>query len=320
MPFQEVPSLLDFPKLEREVLEFWEKQRIFEKSVSSRPGNRPFKFYEGPPTANGKPGIHHVISRSIKDFVCRYKTMQGYRVERMAGWDTHGLPVEIEIEKELGISSKDQIESYGIDKFNQKCRESVFRYVKEWNELTKRMGYWIDLEKPYITYTNEYIESVWWLLSEMWKKGFLYQGFKILTYCPRCETALSSHEASLGYQDVTERAVTVKFPLSDGVDRFVLAWTTTPWTLPGNVALAAGADIDYVEVEQETEGRKEILYLAETRLGMLKGRHRILRRLRGREMEGWKYKPLFDFVNLSDEKHPAYYVALADFVNTEEGT
>ena len=320
MPFREVPSTLDFPKLEKEILGFWEKNRIFEKSVSTRSENRPFVFYEGPPTANGKPGIHHVISRCIKDFVCRYKTMQGFRVDRKAGWDTHGLPVEIEIEKELGLTSKDQIEAYGIDKFNEKCRNSVFRYVKEWNELTRRMGYWVDLENPYITYTNEYIESVWWLLSEMWKKGFLYQGFKILTYCPRCETALSSHETSLGYQDVTERAVTVKFPLIEGANRYVLAWTTTPWTLPGNVALAAGSEIEYVEVEQDIRGQKEILYIAEARLGMLKGEHRILRKLYGREMEGWKYRPLFDFVNLADDTHRAYYIALADFVNTEEGT
>jgi isoleucyl-tRNA synthetase len=320
LPFQEVYSIQDIPKLEKAVLEFWGKNGIFEKSVSSRPENRPFVFYEGPPTANGKPGIHHVISRSIKDFVCRYKTMQGFRVDRMAGWDTHGLPVEIEIEKELGISHKDQIESYGVDRFNKKCRESVFRYVKEWNELTRRMGYWVDLEHPYITYTNDYIESVWWLLSEMWKKGFLYQGFKILTYCPRCETALSSHETSLGYQEVTERAVTIKFPVDGEKNKYILAWTTTPWTLPGNVALAAGPEIDYVEVEQERGGEKEVLVLAEARLSMLKGEHRIMRQIKGRDMNGWKYRPLFDFLNLSDGTHPAYYVAMADFVNTDDGT
>ncbi|MBN2029798.1 class I tRNA ligase family protein, partial [bacterium] len=233
--FREVKNSVDFPKLEEEILRFWEKNRIFEKSVETRPENRPFVFYEGPPTANGKPGIHHVISRSIKDFVCRYKAMQGYRVHRKAGWDTHGLPVEIEVEKELGFQSKDQIEAYGVDKFNQKCRESVFRYLKEWNELTRRIGFWVDLENPYITYTNEYIETVWWLLSEMWKKGLLYKGFKILPYCPRCETPLSSHETSLGYEDVTEWALTAKFPLVEGENRYVLAWTTTPWTLPGNV-------------------------------------------------------------------------------------
>lgn len=320
MSFREVKNPIDFPRLEKEILDFWEENRIFEKSVTTRSEDRPFTFYEGPPTANGKPGIHHVISRSIKDFVCRYKTMQGYRVSRKAGWDTHGLPVEIEVEKELGFQSKDQIEDYGIDKFNKKCKESVFRYLKEWNELTRRIGFWVDLEDPYITYTNEYIETVWWLLAEMWKNGFLYLGFKILTYCPRCETPLSSHESSLGYHEVTERALTAKFPLIDRENHFVLAWTTTPWTLPGNVALAVGADILYVEAEQEKDGRKETYYLAENRLDVLKGEFRIIKTLLGKEMEGWKYRPLFDFVNLADEKHPAYYVTTADFVTTEEGT
>ena len=324
LPFQDAPSTVDFPRLEKEIIDFWEKHRIFEKSLSTRAKGSPFVFYEGPPTANGKPGIHHVISRSIKDFVCRYKTMQGMLVHRKAGWDTHGLPVEIEIEKELGFQHKEQIEAYGVARFNRKCRESVFRYVEEWNELTRRIGFWVDLEHPYITYENDYIETVWWLLAQMWKKNLLYQGFKILTYCPRCETPLSSHEMSLGYRDVTERALTVKFPLReplrDGVERYVLAWTTTPWTLPGNVALAVGNDIDYAEVEQTIQSRTEILYLAESRLGMLKGEYRILRRLKGSEMVGWKYAPLFDFVNLEDPEHPAYYVAAADFVNTEEGT
>jgi isoleucyl-tRNA synthetase len=328
LPFKDVSSTTDFPVLEKEILAFWEKQRIFEKSLSTRSGGRPFVFYEGPPTANGKPGIHHVISRSIKDFVCRYKTMQGMLVHRKAGWDTHGLPVEIEIEKELGFLHKDQIEAYGVDKFNTKCRESVFRYVGEWNEMTRRIGFWVDLDHPYITYENDYIETVWWLLAQMWKKNLLYQGFKILTYCPRCETPLSSHETSLGYRDVTERALTVKFELReplresppDGHDRYILAWTTTPWTLPGNVALAVGGDIVYAEVEQTVHDRTEILYLAEARLGMLKGEYKVLRTLKGAEMAGWKYRPLFDFVNLEDTEHPAYYVATADFVNTEEGT
>ncbi|MBN2201820.1 isoleucine--tRNA ligase [bacterium] len=320
MPFREAPSSVDFPKMEKEILSFWDSRQIFEKSVRERPEDRPFIFYEGPPTANGRPGIHHVISRSIKDFVCRLRTMQGYRVHRKAGWDTHGLPVEIEVEKELGIQHKEQIEAYGVDRFNRKCRESVFRYVGEWNELTRRIGFWVDLEHPYITYDNDYIETIWWLLAQFWKKGHLYQGFKILTYCPRCETALSSHETSLGYRDVTERSVTVKFRLTEGENRFVLAWTTTPWTLPGNVALAVGEDIDYVEAEQDTPAGPEIYFLAEARLSMLKGEARIRRRLKGKEMVGWRYKPLFDDVNLEDESHPAYRVAAADFVNTEDGT
>jgi len=318
--FREVKNPIDFPELEKEILDFWEKQKIFKKSIETRPEEKPFTFYEGPPTANGKPGIHHVISRSIKDFVCRYKTMQGFRVNRKAGWDTHGLPVEIEVEKELGFQSKDQIEAYGIAKFNQKCRESVFKYLKEWNEMTRRIGFWVDLDDPYITYTNDYIETVWALLADMWKKGFLYLGFKILPYCPRCETPLSSHETSLGYSEVTERSLTAKFPLVEGENRFVLAWTTTPWTLPGNVALAVGPDILYVEAEQEKNGKKEIYYLAENRLDVLRGDFRIVRKLLGNEMDGWKYRPLFDFVNLSDAGHPAYYVATADFVTTDEGT
>jgi isoleucyl-tRNA synthetase len=318
--YKEVNNPIHFPDLEKEILDFWEKNQIFRKSVESRPSDRSFIFYEGPPTANGKPGIHHVISRSIKDFVCRYQTMKGYSVNRKAGWDTHGLPVEIEIEKEMDFQKKDQIEAYGVDKFNQECRESVFRYVKEWNELTRRIGYWVDLDNPYITYTNDYIETVWWLLAQMWKKGFIYQGFKILPYCPRCETPLSSHEISLGYEDVTERSVIVKFRLIDGERRFILAWTTTPWTLPGNVALAAGADILYVEVEQENNGLKETYYIAENQIEMLSGEYQIKRKLLGKELEGWKYQPLFEFVNLEDDEHPAYFLALADFVTTEEGT
>jgi len=320
LAFREVKNPIDFPSLEKEIIDFWEKEQIFQKSVESRAVDRPFTFYEGPPTANGKPGIHHVISRSIKDFACRYKTMQGYRVNRKAGWDTHGLPVEIEVEKALGFEAKDQIEAYGIDKFNKKCKESVFRYLKEWNELTRRIGFWVDLDNPYITYTNEYIETVWWLLAEMWKKGILYLGFKILPYCSRCETALSSHETSLGYSEVTERSITAKFPLVDGENRYILAWTTTPWTLPGNVALAVGEEIVYAEVEQEFNGKKETYYLAENRLEILKGDYRLVRKLSGKEIEGWRYHPLFDFVNLSDDEHPAYYAAMADFVTTEEGT
>jgi isoleucyl-tRNA synthetase len=320
LPYRNVKTPVKFPELEKEILDFWEKNNIFQKSIDTRPADKRFIFYEGPPTANGKPGIHHVISRGIKDFVCRYKTMRGYRVHRKAGWDTHGLPVEIEVEKELGFQSKDQIEEYGVEKFNEKCRESVFRYLKEWNEMTRRIAFWVDMDDPYITYTNEYIESVWWLLAEMWKKDLLYLGFKILPYCPRCETALSSHEVSLGYREVTERSVTVKFPLKNEENKYILAWTTTPWTLPGNVALAVGPKVLYAEVEQERDGIKERYILAENRLDTLKGPFKIIKTFPGSEMKGWKYNPLFDFVNLEDEKHEAYYVAEADFVTTDEGT
>lgn len=320
LPYQEVKSPVNYSELENDILEFWKANRIFEKSVESRPEDNPFVFYEGPPTANGKPGIHHVISRCIKDFVCRMKTMQGYRVTRKAGWDTHGLPVEIELEKQLGFEHKDQIEAYGVEKFNQKCRESVFKYVKEWDELTRRIGYWVDLENPYITYKNEYIETVWYLLSRMWEKDLLYQGFKILPYCSRCETALSSHETSLGYKEVTDKSITAKFLLKEFPDTYILAWTTTPWTLPGNVALAVGADIDYVKVEQEVKGRKEFYFIAEKRLEMLKGEYRIAEKVKGSDLSGLHYYPLFDFVDLSDADHPAYLVATGDFVTTEEGT
>ncbi|MFC1569772.1 isoleucine--tRNA ligase [bacterium] len=320
MSFKEVKNPIQFPELEKEILKFWEDNKIFEKSILTRPDNKPFIFYEGPPTANGKPGIHHVISRSVKDFVCRYKTMLGYQVHRKAGWDTHGLPVEIEVEKTLGIEHKEQIESYGVDKFNIKCRDSVFKYVKEWNELTRRIAYWVDLDNPYVTYTNEYIESVWWLLAQLFEKDLLYRGFKILPYCSRCETALSSHETSMGYREVTDRAIVAKFQLVDGDKRYVLAWTTTPWTLPGNVALAIGEEIIYVEVQQETEQGLETYYLAENRMEMLKGEYKVIRKLPGQEMIGWKYQPLFDFIDLSDEEHPAYFIAAADFVTTEEGT
>ncbi|MBN1780484.1 isoleucine--tRNA ligase [bacterium] len=320
LAFKEVTNPVQFPALEKEILEYWDQNQIFKKSISTRSDSKPFIFYEGPPTANGKPGIHHVISRSVKDFVCRYKTMHGYQVHRKAGWDTHGLPVEIEVEKTLGFEHKEQIESYGVDKFNRACRESVFKYVSEWNELTRRMAYWVDLDRPYVTYTNDYIESVWWLLDQMFQKDLLYQGFKILPYCPRCETALSSHETSLGYKDVSERAVVVKFPLADGEGRYILAWTTTPWTLPGNVALAVGNDIDYVEVEQVTDQGTEIYYLAENRMEILQGDTKVLRKMTGNELVGWKYRPLFDFIDLSDAEHPAYFVAHADFVTTDEGT
>jgi len=296
--YKKIENPVDFPSLEQEILNFWEENNIFEKSVNTRPEDKPFVFFEGPPTANGRPGIHHVISRCIKDFVCRYQTMKGRRVHRKAGWDAHGLPVEIEVEKDLGFDRKDQIEAYGIDKFNDKCRESVFKYLKQWNELTLRIGYWVDLENPYITYTNDYIETVWWLLAEMWKKDLLYLGFKVLPYCPRCETALSSHEISLGYREVTERSITAKFPLIDGEDRYILAWTTTPWTLPGNVALAVGPDILYAEVEQTRDGKTETYFLAESRLEELRGEINLIRTFPGKEMEGWQYRPLFDFINL----------------------
>ncbi len=255
--FKEFTGQFTQQHVEQEMLKFWDANQIFRKSVETRDKNKNYVFYEGPPTANGTPGIHHVISRTIKDFVCRYKTMQDYHVERKAGWDTHGLPVEIEVEKALGIDGKEQVLEYGVDKFNQKCKESVFKYKKEWDDLTRKIGFWIDLENPYITYENSYIESVWWILKEFWKRDFIYRGYQIIPYCPRCETPLSSHEVAQGYEDVEDPSIYVKIQLKTEPDTYFLIWTTTPWTLISNVALAFNLDMDYVKVIHE--GQKLIL-------------------------------------------------------------
>ncbi|GAB4168198.1 MAG: isoleucine--tRNA ligase [Calditrichia bacterium] len=313
--FKEVDQKKSIPQLEESILSFWEKHNIFEKSRKIRENAPHFVFYEGPPTANGKPGIHHVLSRTIKDTVCRYKTMAGYRVDRKAGWDTHGLPVEIEVEKQLNLDGKEQIEEYGVERFNQQCKESVFNYKKDWDDLTRRIGYWIDLENPYITFTNDYIESVWWILAQFHKKNLLYQGFKILPYCPRCQTPLSSHEVSQGYKTVKDPSVYVKAQSVDEPEVKFLVWTTTPWTLISNVALAVHPDVDYVEIETESEK----LILAEARLSALfkEDEYKVLKRFKGKELEGKRYKRLFDFVPVEQD---AFYVVLGDFVTTEDGT
>ncbi len=311
--FKELPNQYRLPELEQEILSFWEANDIFKKSVDSRDPAKPFVFYEGPPTANGRPGIHHVISRTIKDFVCRLRTMQGYRVERKAGWDTHGLPVEIEVEKELGIEGKEQILDYGIAKFNQKCKENVFRYKKEWDELTRRIAFWVDLDHPYITYSDNYIESVWWILKELWQKGLLYEGYKILPYCPRCETALSSHEVSLGYQEVSDPSIFVKMKIKGEANTYFLVWTTTPWTLISNVALAVHPTVKYVKIQH----RGEQLILAEPRLLVMRGDYEIISEYMGDDLAGLEYEPLFQFLK---PKEKAWYVITADFVTTEDGT
>ncbi|MDZ7346406.1 MAG: isoleucine--tRNA ligase [candidate division KSB1 bacterium] len=299
--------------LEKEILAFWEKDRTFQRSVDERPADNPFVFYEGPPTANGRPGIHHVISRTVKDSVCRLKTMQGFRVERKAGWDTHGLPVEIEVEKTLGLDGKDQVLEYGVAEFCAKCRESVWLYKQDWDELTRRMGYWVDLENPYITYTNEYIESVWWILKEFWKKGLIYQGFKILPYCPHCETPLSGHEVSLGYEEVSDPSVYIKLKVKGEDNTYFLVWTTTPWTLISNVALALHPDVIYVKVRHQGQN----LILAEERLGVLHGEYEILEKKTGSELLGIDYEPLYTFVE-PDKR--AYYTVAGDFVTTTDGS
>jgi isoleucyl-tRNA synthetase len=312
---------LDLPQSEAKILALWREIGAFEQGVKRREGGPRFTFYEGPPTANGLPGVHHVLSRTLKDVVCRYKQMCGHHVPRKGGWDTHGLPVEIAVERELGISGKEQIEKYGIAEFNALCRKSVLRYETEWRRLTERIGYWLDMDAPYFTFSNEYIESVWWILRRYHDKGLLYQGHKIVPYCPRCGTPLSSHEVSQGYDDVTEPSVTVKFALEDEPGAYVLAWTTTPWTLPGNVALAVGADLPYVRVRQTIDGREERYYLARARLAQLSGEYEVEKELRGSELEGRPYKPLFDFLDLAAlTGKKAYYVATADFVTTEDGT
>jgi isoleucyl-tRNA synthetase len=319
--FIPVSTKLDLPETETRILEFWRETKAFEEGLKRREGSPPFIFYEGPPTANGLPGVHHVLSRMLKDIVCRYKSMRGFYVPRKGGWDTHGLPVEIAVERELGISGKEQIESFGIAEFNRRCRESVLRYEADWRRLTERIGYWLDMDHPYFTFDNAYIETVWSLLRKFWDGGLLYQGHKIVPYCPRCGTPLSSHEVSQGYEDVTEPSVTVKFALEDEPGAFVLAWTTTPWTLPGNVALAVGADIVYVRVRQARDGREERYYLAKERLPQLEGEYSIEKEMKGRELAGRRYRPLFDFIDLAQlTGKNAYYVCEADFVTTEDGT
>ncbi|HEY7726967.1 MAG TPA: class I tRNA ligase family protein, partial [Candidatus Eisenbacteria bacterium] len=296
--FRSVSTRLDPPESEAKILRLWEEMGAFEEGLKRREGAPAFVFYEGPPTANGLPGVHHVLSRTMKDIVCRYKSMRGFYVARKGGWDTHGLPVEIEVEKELGLSGKDDIERFGIGEFNARCRSSVLKYEKEWRSLTARIGYWLDMDRPYLTFSNEYIETVWWILKRFWDAGLLYQGHKIVPYCPRCGTPLSSHEVSQGYEDVTEPSVTVKFALEEEPGAFVLAWTTTPWTLPGNVALAVGPDLDYVRVRQTAGGGPERYYLAKARLAQLVGPYEIEQEMKGRALVGRRYRPLFDFVDL----------------------
>ncbi|NOX38127.1 MAG: isoleucine--tRNA ligase [Calditrichaeota bacterium] len=312
--FKEYSGKIEITRLEENILDFWDKEQIFQKTLEWRKHHPRFVFYEGPPTANGRPGIHHVMSRTIKDVVCRYKTMTGHYVYRKAGWDTHGLPVEIEVEKMLGIQGKEEIEKYGVDRFNQKCKESVFTYKKDWDELTRRIGFWLDLEHPYITFENEYIQSIWWILKTFFDRGLLYQGFKILPYCPRCETPLSSHEVSLGYKDVKDPSVYVKVPVKGAENTFFLVWTTTPWTLISNVALAVHPDVDYIKVKYNDE----VLILAQARAdAVLEGDYEILETLKGRQLEGMEYTRLFDFVPVEQK---AFYVVLGDFVTTEDGT
>src|SRR3989339_731596 len=273
------------------ILEFWQKNKIFEKSLEQSEGKKEFVFYEGPPTANGEPGTHHLEARAFKDAIPRYKTMRGFHVRRKGGWDTHGLPVELQVEKKLGLNSKKAIEEYGIAKFNKECRESVWEYVEFWKNFTNRMGYWADQENAYVTYHNNYIESAWNIVKKINEQKLLYKDYKVVPWCPRCGTALSSHELAQGYEDVKDLSITAKFKIVGQENTYILAWTTTPWTLPGNLALAVGEDIDYVKVKSG----KEIYILAKNRLSVLAEPYEILTELKGKDLIGLRYEPLFLF-------------------------
>ena len=372
--FEPVASRVSFPDLEEGILAFWHDHDIFKRSVEERPADKIFSFYEGPPTANGNPGIHHVLARVFKDLVPRYRTMRGYRVPRKGGWDTHGLPVELEVERQLGVRSKREIEDYGIEAFNQMCRESVFKYVSEWERMTARIGYWVDMDAPYVTYHREYVESCWWIFKRLWDNGLMFRDFRVTPHCPRCETSLSSHEIALGYkEDTPDPSVTVLFhaPLSmnreapdvlklkDEVPTYIVAWTTTPWTLPGNVALAVNAEADYVLVEygsdHPSQGRVRMVVAYDRaeiipgvamddpeghdqsgRRPVWSGDTRLVGMLKGRDLVGVNYEPLYEsrdwgvealaFVNgrtqpLEDgEAGPTRHVVAADFVATDDGT
>jgi len=300
-------------EFESRILQYWETHDIQNKSIDARNGAKQFVFYEGPPTANGKPGIHHVLSRTLKDAVCRYKTMRGMQVKRKAGWDTHGLPVEIEVEKKLGLKNKGEIETYGIEKFCTQCKESVFSYEQLWRHMTTTMGYWIDLDHPYITLDNKYIESVWWILKQFYDKNLIYKGHKIVPFCPSCGTPLSSHEVALGYQDVEDPSVFVKFKATTMSDTYFMAWTTTPWTLISNVALVVNPEQTYVKVSHNGE----YLILAKDRLQVLEGEYQIVQTFTGKELEFTQYEQLFDYVKPPER---AFYVACGDYVSMSDGT
>ena len=314
--FEKVDQKVSFPALETELQQRWSDENTFAQSLKIREGRPRFVFYEGPPTANGRPGTHHILARSFKDLFGRYKTMKGFYVERKAGWDTHGLPVELEVEKQLHISGKFDIENeIGVERFNKLCRESVYKYVDDWTAFSRRMAFWLDYENAYWTLTSDYIQSVWWALSEMWKQGLVYKGFRVAPYCPRCATPLSSHELALGYRDnVPDPSVFVRFRLKKDPKTSILAWTTTPWTLPGNVALAVDNEIDYVKVRQGDE----LLILAEARTGVLDGPFEVVERMKGRDLVDLDYEPMYPYS--VPDKGRAQYVVPADFVSTEEGT
>lgn len=310
--YKKIDNARTFTAMEKDIKKLWEDKDIVNKSLESNQGAEYFTFYDGPPTANGKPHIGHVITRVIKDIIPRYKVMKGYRVLRKAGWDTHGLPVELEVEKALGISGKPQIEEYGVEAFIKKCKESVFTYSNEWKIMSEKLGFWVDMENPYVTYHNTYIESVWWALKQMWDKDLIYKGHKVVPYCPRCGTALSSHEVAQGYKDVKDSSVYVKFKMKNE-DKYFLVWTTTPWTLPSNVALAINKKYTYVEAVNNGEH----LILAKELLYKLEGEYEVVREFLGEELLNIDYEPMFPYAKVDKR---AYYVVHADYVTLTDGT
>lgn len=312
--YKKVDTSLNFVEREQEVIKFWKDNKIFEKSVESTEGGKEFSFYDGPPTANGKPHIGHILTRVMKDIIPRYKTMKGYHVLRKAGWDTHGLPVELEVEKTLGMDGKQDIERYGVEPFIKKCKESVFTYKSEWERMSGRVGYWADMDNPYVTYDDKYIESVWWSLKKIFDEGLIYKGHKVVPYCPRCGTALSSHEVAQGYKDVEEKSCIAKFEVEGEKNTYILAWTTTPWTLPSNVALCVGAEYDYVTVN--SDGNKYII--AEALAEKFFENPEIEQRRKGAQLKGLRYKPLFDAYKR--EKQDCFYVVCDDYVTLSDGT
>jgi isoleucyl-tRNA synthetase len=311
--YEKVESNLDFCSREKKISEFWKENDVFEKSIDKNEGKPEFTFYDGPPTANGKPHIGHIITRVIKDIIPRYKTMKGYHVLRKAGWDTHGLPVELEVEKSLGIDGKQDIEKFGVEPFINKCKESVWKYTDSWKVMSDRVGYWVDMENPYVTYDDNYIESVWWSLKEIDKKSLIYKGHKIVPYCPRCGTALSSHEVAQGYKDVEEKSVFVKFAVEGEENTYFLAWTTTPWTLPSNVALCMNPVESYVKIK--ADGTYYIL--AEALVSSLFENFEVVEKKKGKDFEYKKYVPMFDYVK---DTANAFFITCDSYVTLTDGT
>ena len=312
--YRKVSTSLDPTERERAVLDFWKEKKIFERSMEMRDGAPKYTFYDGPPTANGKPHIGHVLTRAIKDMIPRYHAMKGAYVPRKAGWDTHGLPVEIEVEKLLGLDGKEQIEKYGLEPFIEKCKESVWKYKGMWEDFSDTVGFWADMDNPYVTYHNDYIESVWWSLKEIYSKGLLYKGFKIVPYCPRCGTPLSSHEVAQGYKDVRERSAIAKFKIK-GETAYFLAWTTTPWTLPSNVALCVNPVEKYVRVKHGDDVFILAAALCDRVLG--EGQYEVIAEYVGKDLEYTEYEPLFNFVSPAEK---CWYVTVADYVTMDDGT